>query len=113
MGCMSRQPTSNARAREAREGVAGVAGPQSPKGDMPRTPSGKSKWLEEDEMCDEIFLLLSGRAARCRKCGNAVRKKYLNESDLCPDCSGEIPKIRIEDQPSFGGCGYGEDSDTK
>ena len=80
--------------------------------DMPKL-SGTSRWLEEDGLCDEIFLLLSGRAARCQKCGNAVRKKYLNENRLCPDCSGRIPRESKNESVSVCGRGCGEDSDTE
>ena len=117
MGYLSRQPSSN---------------------DMPRASSGKSKWLEEDDVCDEIFLLLSGRASRCSKCQKAVLKKYLNSSSLCPDCkgaqsagggggcgrpavpeggSGVVPRTGYEDEDEsssdYGGGGCGEDSDTE
>ena len=91
MGYASRQPSSN---------------------DMPRTSS-KSRWLEEDAICDEIFLLLSGRAVRCQMCGNAVRKKYLNSKGFCPDCSGKIPENKDTPVSDFGGRGCGEDSDTE
>ena len=64
MGHLTRTPTSN---------------------DPPRSATGKSQYLEENELMDEVALLLSGAAGRCSKCNRVVRKKYL-ESGLCPDC---------------------------
>ena len=67
MGHLSRQPNSN--------------------DPLPRT-DGKSRWLEDNSFADETCLLLNDLARRCKSCKLAVRKKYLNEDGLCPDCQG-------------------------
>jgi len=65
MGYLSNQPTSN---------------------DPPPSNEGKSPWLEETELADEICLLLNGDAKRCKKCKRATRIKHLDSEGLCPDC---------------------------
>ena len=65
MGNLSRQPTSN---------------------DPPRPKDGKSPWLEETELVDEVCLLLNGLAKRCVKCKRATRIKHLDSQGRCPDC---------------------------
>ncbi len=53
--------------------------------DPPRSTTGKSKYLEENDIMDEFALLLNGHAKKCSKCKLAVRTRYL-EDGLCPDC---------------------------
>ncbi len=65
MGCLSRQPTSN---------------------DPPRSREGKSSWLGDNELLDEVALLLSGSAERCAGCRRATHIRYLNSNQRCPDC---------------------------
>ncbi len=65
MGYLSRKPTSN---------------------DPPRPREGKSPWLGDNDVMDEVALLLAGEARRCAKCGRATRVKHLNADQFCPDC---------------------------
>ena len=65
MGFLCRKPTSN---------------------NSPKLREGKSPYLGETELLDEVALLLSGDARRCNKCKLAVRIKYLDQNDNCPDC---------------------------
>ena len=44
-----------------------------------------NKWLEDNDIQDEVCLLLNGDARRCKKCRRAIRVKYLSNG-LCPDC---------------------------
>jgi hypothetical protein len=73
MGYLTKGPTSN---------------------DPPRDTRGKrlsvgcedGRWLEEDDLMDEIALLLSGLAERCATCRRGTRTKHLDHARLCPDC---------------------------
>jgi hypothetical protein len=65
MGYLSRQPTSN---------------------DPPPSNEGKSPWLEENELVDEVCLLLNGLAKRCVVCKRATRIRHLDSKQRCPDC---------------------------
>ncbi len=74
MGYLSRQPTSN---------------------DPPRLKGGKSPWLGDNELMDEVALLLSDMAKRCAECKRATHVRHLDSSQHCPDCAkGEIPRER-------------------
>lgn len=44
-----------------------------------------NRWLDTDEWEDERALLITGRAARCRKCERATSNRHL-EDGYCPDC---------------------------
>ncbi len=65
MGYLSRKPNSN---------------------DPPRSREGLSLWLGDNDVLDETALLLSGSAKRCSDCGRATDIRYLDASNLCPDC---------------------------
>jgi len=65
MGYLSRQPTSN---------------------DPPKPQEGKSPWLEETGLLDEVALLLNNMAKRCQKCKRATRVRHLDANQLYPDC---------------------------
>ena len=65
MGDLTRQPTSN---------------------DSPQPTTGKSRWLEDDDMMDECALLLNGLAQRCTKCQRATHNRHLDANQRCPDC---------------------------
>ncbi len=67
MGFCSRTPTSN---------------------DLP-DPKPKSPWLEPNDVEDELFLLISGKAQRCIACQRATRLKHLDQDFHCPDCRTE------------------------
>ena len=65
MGYLTRQPTSN---------------------EPPRTLTGKSQWLGDTEVMDEIAMLLNGIAERCAKCKRATHTRHLDSNQICPDC---------------------------
>lgn len=65
MGYMSRQPTSN---------------------NLPQLREGKSPWLGDNELVDEIALLLNDLAKRCKKCKRVTHVRYLDSNQHCPDC---------------------------
>ena len=54
--------------------------------DIPKSKDGESPYLLTNEFEDEFFLLLSGNAKRCSNCRLAIRTKYLNPDNICPDC---------------------------
>jgi hypothetical protein len=70
MGYQTRTPTSN---------------------DMPRRDSG-NPWLDEDDLVDETFLLLSRRARRCVKCRRACMVRHLQDGE-CPDCRKQAEPV--------------------
>lgn len=53
--------------------------------ESPKT-SDKSRWLEENDLEDEFFLLISGMAKCCAKCKRTTRNHHLDEHRQCPDC---------------------------
>lgn len=65
MGLFSRLPTSN----------------NSLKGD-----EAGNRWLETNEIMDEVALLLAGLAKRCVQCRRATSNKYLDSKQICPSC---------------------------
>jgi len=67
MGYMSRLPTTS--------------------NDPPPSKKDESPWLDSDDINDEVALLLSGLAKRCKKCNRPTSLRYLNRDGCCPDCS--------------------------
>lgn len=65
MGYLSGKPTSN---------------------NPPRPTEGKSPWLGESELMDEVALLLDGSAKRCTGCKRATHVRNLDSNQHCPDC---------------------------
>lgn len=67
MGYGSRKPTSN---------------------DLPRS-TGRSPWLVfRNDIEDEFFLRISGRAKDCAGCMRATSVEHLDDDGRCPDCRG-------------------------
>lgn len=53
------------------------------------SPYPGNRWLDTNDLSDEIFLLLSERAKRCAACRRAISVRHLKDK-LCPDCRSGV-----------------------
>lgn len=88
MGFLTRQPDSN---------------------DPPRDRKGR--WLDTNDVVDDFFLLVSGRAQPCRDCHKATSNRYLY-AGKCPDCRPGEPPIAVPVSYEHRSYGASGDSDS-